>query len=281
MLMGVFHSIGRSLGISSVMFMFSATFYTGVKLVENGDIPFQSLFQAINVIIFTGFAVGIHSMSAPDIKEGRRATKAIFRIIDGVPQETGTVPTDPLTNQEIKLVYNAGIEFKNVNFTYEERPDNQILKNVSFKVFSGEVVALVGPSGSGKSTCLELIQKMYEIDSGTILIGGFDIKYVCSEWLRDQIGTCSQEPILFNMTIKDNIEYGRIAAKEREYLKKREHSGAFKKLRNSVNHKIFKKNKLPTIYGSEASNQAILEAKVGTPRAASLASCVCDLFFQN
>ena len=259
MLMGIVHSMGRSLGISSVMFMFAATFYTGVKLVENGDIPFQSLFQAINVIIFTGFAVGIHSMSAPDINEGRKATKAIFRIIDGAPVDSGTVPTDPLTNQEIKLVYNAGIEFKNVNFSYEERPENQILKNVSFKVFSGEVVALVGPSGSGKSTCLELVQKMYEVDDGTILIGGFDIKHVCSEWLRDQIGVCSQEPVLFNMTVKDNIEYGRVALKERDYSKKREQAGALRKLRQSVGQKIFKNNRLPTIYGQFGVNGQNIE----------------------
>ena len=156
-------------------------------------------------------------------------------------------------------MYNAGIEFKNVNFSYEERPENQILKNVSFKVFSGEVVALVGPSGSGKSTCLELVQKMYEVDNGTILIGGFDIKHVCSEWLRDQIGVCSQEPVLFNMTVKDNIEYGRVALKERDYSKKREQAGALRKLRQSVGQKIFKNNRLPTIYGQFGVNGQNIE----------------------
>ncbi|CAG8511295.1 10983_t:CDS:10 [Paraglomus brasilianum] len=106
------------------------------------------------------------------------------------------------------------IEFRNVTFAYDER--NPILKNVSFRVPSGQTVAIVGPSGGGKSTLLRLLLRFYDIQEGCILIDGIDVKEVKQQELRGQIGVVPQDTVLFNNTIKYNIRYSRIDGTDEE-----------------------------------------------------------------
>lgn len=82
------------------------------------------------------------------------------------------------------------------------------LRNMSMEVESGQTIALVGPSGSGKSTALALLQRFYEIDDGTITLGGYNLKDLNLAWLRSQFGVVTQEPVLFDMSIADNIRLG-------------------------------------------------------------------------
>jgi ATP-binding cassette, subfamily B (MDR/TAP), member 1 len=79
---------------------------------------------------------------------------------------------------------------------------------VSFDVVPGKSMAIVGPSGSGKSTTVSLISRFYDVDKGRVLIDGINIKNLDPQWLRKQVGLVSQEPILFAMSIEDNIKYG-------------------------------------------------------------------------
>ncbi|CAH1132045.1 unnamed protein product [Ceutorhynchus assimilis] len=111
----------------------------------------------------------------------------------------------------------AGIEFKNVTFKYT--PEKTILKNVSFSVPPGKTVALVGPSGSGKSTIMKLLFRFYDVDSGSILVNGVDIKSdITQQSLRSIIGVVPQDTVLFNQTIKYNIQYGRIGAADADII---------------------------------------------------------------
>jgi ATP-binding cassette subfamily B protein len=100
------------------------------------------------------------------------------------------------------------IEFKNVSFTY---PDTQItaLKNISFTINAGETVAFIGRIGSGKSTILDLVARLYDIDSGEILIDGTPIKRMNLESLRNAIGAVPQDAFLFSDTIGNNIRFGK------------------------------------------------------------------------
>ena len=102
------------------------------------------------------------------------------------------------------------IEFDNVSFGYD--PRRPILKNVSFKVGSGQTVAIVGASGAGKSTISRLLFRFYDIDAGQILIDGHDIRNVTQASLRAAIGIVPQDTVLFNDTIYYNIAYGRPSA---------------------------------------------------------------------
>jgi ATP-binding cassette subfamily B protein len=99
------------------------------------------------------------------------------------------------------------IEFENVSFRYDVHDENFVLKNVSFKIKSGEKIALMGPTGSGKSTIISLLQRFYEHEPGIIRIDGKDIREYSKPYIRSRIGVVLQKPFLFSTSIKDNIAY--------------------------------------------------------------------------
>ena len=101
--------------------------------------------------------------------------------------------------------FNGTIEFKNVHFSYDGNP---ILKNINLTIPKGKTIALVGASGAGKSTLVDLIPRFHDVESGEILLDGINIKSFKIEELRHLMGIVSQEPILFNDTIKNNIALG-------------------------------------------------------------------------
>ena len=84
----------------------------------------------------------------------------------------------------------------------------EILKKLSFRVSAGQTVALVGSSGSGKSTCVQLLQRFYDPDAGTIRLDGHPLDQYNLHWLRAHLGVVSQEPVLFQTTIRENILFG-------------------------------------------------------------------------
>ena len=108
------------------------------------------------------------------------------------------------------------IEFKNVSFSYEE--NKPALTDISFKVYPGNVIAIVGHSGAGKTTLINLLLKFYPVKSGSILLDGNDLKDLDPHWLRQQIGVVSQETFLFHDTIENNIKYGRQSATREEVI---------------------------------------------------------------
>jgi len=110
----------------------------------------------------------------------------------------------------------GNIQFVNVQFSYPSRPDVSILNSLSFNVKHGQTVAIVGASGSGKSTCVQLLQRFYDLQSGSIFVDGKQINQYNLKWLRQQIGVVSQEPILFQTTIRENILFGRDSATDDE-----------------------------------------------------------------
>jgi subfamily B ATP-binding cassette protein MsbA len=107
------------------------------------------------------------------------------------------------------------VEFQDVGFSYStEKGEHQILHNVDLQVRSGEVLALVGPSGAGKSTLVNLIPRFFDVTSGRILIDGHDIRELTLASLRRQVAQVTQETILFNDTVRNNIAYGQPEVKQ-------------------------------------------------------------------
>ena len=109
------------------------------------------------------------------------------------------------------------IEFDQVGFSYGSK-DTAIVHDLSFRIKSGEKVALVGPSGGGKSTITKLILRLFDIQKGKILIDGQDISRVTQDSLRDQISFVPQDPILFHRSLMENIRYGRLEAGDEEVI---------------------------------------------------------------
>ena len=108
----------------------------------------------------------------------------------------------------------GNVEFKNVSFEYDSTKG--VLTNVSFKIKSGQKIALVGPSGGGKTTICHLIPNFYKVENGTITIDGYNINDITFESLRKNIGIVQQDVFLFNGTMKENILYGKLDATDEE-----------------------------------------------------------------
>ncbi|XP_031395094.1 ABC transporter B family member 11-like isoform X2 [Punica granatum] len=151
-------------------------------------------------------AIGISQSSTlgPDSTKGKAAAASIFSIID---RKSKIDPSNEsgMTPEDVK----GEIELRHISFKYPSRPDCQIFRDLNLAIHSGQTVALVGESGSGKSTVISLLQRFYDPDSGHITLDGVDIQKLQLKWLRQQMGLVSQEPVLFNDTIRANIAYGK------------------------------------------------------------------------
>jgi subfamily B ATP-binding cassette protein MsbA len=134
-----------------------------------------------------------------DFQKGMAAAAAVFKVLDEKPeQDTGST--------ELNRVQ-GNIEVKGLNFRYPGH-DKQVLQDISFSVKAGQTVALVGRSGSGKTTISSLLPRFYEVEDGEILIDGHNIRDCTLASLRKQIAVVSQQVVLFNDTIANNIAYG-------------------------------------------------------------------------
>jgi len=132
----------------------------------------------------------------------------LYETIDRVPD------IDSASPDGIKLADVRGeITLEDVKFSYPSRPTVEVVKGLNVTFTAGETAALVGASGSGKSTIISLVERFYDPLSGAVKLDGQDIKELNVNWLRNQIGLVSQEPILFATTIKDNVAHGLIGSK--------------------------------------------------------------------
>ena len=100
------------------------------------------------------------------------------------------------------------MDINSVHFSYPTRPDVKVLQGMNVSVQPGQTLALVGPSGCGKSTVVSLVERFYDPSMGSMALEGVDLKDLNLMWLRTQIGLVSQEPVLFDASIAENIQYG-------------------------------------------------------------------------
>ncbi|KAF6213692.1 hypothetical protein GE061_011414 [Apolygus lucorum] len=114
------------------------------------------------------------------------------------------------------IIKEGVVEFKNVSFSYTA--DRVVLRNVSFTVSAGKTVALVGPSGAGKSTIIRLLFRFYDVSDGAIYIDDQNIKDITQESLRREIGVVPQDTVLFNNSIKFNIQYGKVGSSDSDVV---------------------------------------------------------------
>jgi len=133
------------------------------------------------------------------LQKGLAACESIFGLLD-LPPETDS------GSSKLERV-RGDLEFRQVNFHYEGK-DEPALRDINFFIKPGETVALVGPSGSGKTTLANLLPAFYHLDDGTILIDGVDVRDISLVSLRQNIALVSQEVVLFNDTVRNNIAYG-------------------------------------------------------------------------
>jgi subfamily B ATP-binding cassette protein MsbA len=151
------------------------------------------------------------------LHQARAASERVFQLL----ALTNTVP-EP-AQPKMLHASNADIEFQNLDFSYGEKP---VLHHINLTVKAGQLVALVGASGSGKTTLANLLLRFYDPTHGAIKIGGVDLREVSTRDLRNQIAVVAQENILFNDTVRRNIELGRLGASNDEIAAAAKHAFA-------------------------------------------------------
>ena len=216
------NSIGRKNNLSSPMSEFMGIVVIAILLWYGGNMVLVETFadgspllEGSKFIAYMGLAYNILtpakaiSKASYQVKTGLAAAERVFEVLE----------TENTINSKENAVLATGftdkITIENINFKYE---DEYVLKNFSLTVPKGKTVALVGQSGSGKSTIANLLTRFYDVNEGTIKIDGIDIKDLDIHSLRDLLGLVTQDSILFNDTIKNNITLGKENVTDEEII---------------------------------------------------------------
>ncbi|KXN72413.1 P-loop containing nucleoside triphosphate hydrolase protein [Conidiobolus coronatus NRRL 28638] len=189
----------------SINFLVNAlAFWYGGKLVSDGEYTMQQMFT-----IFMAVIVGASNASrvfafSPDMSKAKESAEKLFANLDRKPliDSEESAPGKRIDHIE------GNIEFENVHFNYPTRPHAKVLQGLNLEIKPGQYVALVGPSGCGKSTTIGLVERFYDILSGSVKIDGIDVREYNLPSLRDHIALVGQEPNLYDMTIRENILFG-------------------------------------------------------------------------
>uniref|UniRef100_A0ACD5U0Z4 Uncharacterized protein n=1 Tax=Avena sativa TaxID=4498 RepID=A0ACD5U0Z4_AVESA len=197
---------GLGFGFSYMMLYATSAlcYYVGAKFISQGNSSFGSIFKAFFALVLAMIGASQTSAMASDSAKANVSATSIFTILDRKSQIDSS-SEEGSTMEHVK----GDIDFMHISFKYPCRPDIQIFSDFTLNIPSRKTVALVGQSGSGKSTVIALLERFYDLDSGVILLDGVEIRNLKLSWLRDQIGLVSQEPVLFNDTIRANIAYGK------------------------------------------------------------------------
>jgi len=204
-------AVGLGLSMSLFMAMMGGMHYYGGWLISIGAITFQEMMTPMfmmmgGMMIMVGAALGIK-----DVPSANTAALLFFETIDRKPK-INAFSTEGETPSSVR----GDIEVKDVVFAYPSAPDHLVCNGYSLSVQAGQTVALSGASGSGKSTIIQLIERFYDPLSGTISLDGIDITKLNVKWLRSQLGLVSQEPVLFQGTVAENVRYGKQGATQEE-----------------------------------------------------------------
>uniref|UniRef100_A0A6Q2YZ84 ATP-binding cassette sub-family B member 5 n=1 Tax=Esox lucius TaxID=8010 RepID=A0A6Q2YZ84_ESOLU len=181
----------------------AAIFRFGAWLIAHCYTQYENVFLVFSVIIFAAMNIGESSSFAPDFGKAKTAAARIIKLLEKDPEidiysEEGKKPSD----------FAGNIEFRGIHFAYPTRQNVKVLQGLNVSVGPGQTLALVGESGCGKSTSVQLLERFYNPAEGQVLVDGQDAKTLNLAWLRSQLGLVSQEPILFDCTITENIQYG-------------------------------------------------------------------------
>ena len=238
------------LGLSCFDLSFAVVYKFAIIFMRKRILTFENLNCVITNISNSCDGLTDILRNIGDSSKAKLSFKSVFDTLD---TETKISPFEIDNKEKIKPKEIKGkIEFKNVYFSYPTKPNELILKNLSFTINPRERVGIVGLSGSGKTTIIQLIERFYDVNKGEILIDGINIKDYNLFELRKKIGLVCQEPVLFKRSIYENILYGKLGSNDEEIFKAAEKA----EIQKYFNENNFGKKENP-LSGGEKQRVAI------------------------
>lgn len=185
--------------------------WVGARDVRQGMMTVGELVQFVIYAVMTAGAVGALSEIWGELQRAAGATERLVELL-------GTEDTvqDPAHPVPLPMPAKGAIEFEGVTFHYPSRPETSALAGVDLAIKPGETVALVGPSGAGKTTVIQLIQRFWDPEAGTVKIDGYDIRTLARADFRHAIALVPQDPVIFAASARENIRFGRPEATDAE-----------------------------------------------------------------
>uniref|UniRef100_A0A673ARF2 ABC-type xenobiotic transporter n=1 Tax=Sphaeramia orbicularis TaxID=375764 RepID=A0A673ARF2_9TELE len=187
------HAFGLTYALAQAMvyFAYAACFRFGAFLIEKERIEVEGVFLVISALVYGAMAVGEANAFAPNYARAKVSAAHLMMLINKESDE-----------------FDGNVCFEGVMFNYPTRPNVPILRGLDLMVSKGETLALVGSSGCGKSTTIQLLERFYDANEGSVMMDKRNVKDLNILWLRSQIGIVSQEPVLFDCSLAENIAYG-------------------------------------------------------------------------
>jgi ATP-binding cassette subfamily B protein len=202
---GTFMGVGTAAAIGAI----ALVMWYGGRLAIAGTMSVGALTSFLVYTMFVAFSLGALGELWADFMRAAGAAERVFEILD-------RAPVMPRGEGERPSTVHGAVDLAGVEFAYPARKGIPVLRGLDLKLEPGKVVAVVGASGAGKSTIAGLMTRLYDPDRGAVKFDGRDLKALDPEWLRRQIGSVPQEPLLFSTSIGDNIRYGRPEATDAE-----------------------------------------------------------------
>lgn len=198
--------VSRLIALSGPLMQFSTYLmsiiiaWLGSHFIVRGTMSTGALTSMITYSIQIQISLLILSMVIVQLTIAKNASQRIMEVIN-----TSSDILNPI--EPIKEVVDGSVEFKNVNFSYNDDPNKLVLKDINLKISSGDYVGIIGPTGSSKSTLVQLIPRLYDVYSGSVLVGGIDVKEYDLKSLRDEVSFVLQHNVLFSGTLRENLKW--------------------------------------------------------------------------
>ena len=198
--------VSRLIALSGPLMQFSTYLmsliiaWLGSHFIVRGTMSTGALTSMITYSIQIQISLLILSMVIVQLTIAKNASQRIMEVIN-----TSSDILNPI--EPIKKVVDGSVEFKNVNFSYNDDPNKLVLKDINLKISSGDYVGIIGPTGSSKSTLVQLIPRLYDVYSGSVLVGGIDVKEYDLKSLRDEVSFVLQHNVLFSGTLRENLKW--------------------------------------------------------------------------
>mmetsp|Transcript_33757 Transcript_33757/g.77141 ORF Transcript_33757/g.77141 Transcript_33757/m.77141 type:complete len:723 (-) Transcript_33757:164-2332(-) len=194
---------GFGFGQGQMFLMYFVAFMVAGEWIASGVIVADQVLKVFFVLVFSAMGAANASAFAPNLGQAKSACSTVFELIDRLSELDHSSPEG-----DTLPAARGDLEFKDVVFSYPQRPHAVVLRGLSFSISAGQTCALVGGSGGGKSTVIQLLERFYNPSTGSILLDGVNIRDLNLAWLRKCFALVSQEPVLFDGSITYNLALG-------------------------------------------------------------------------